>query len=186
MPYDGLKKAVGLVGQSHRLEFGNEYEMSTLVRATQLEDIEQIAALHKAAFVRQKDSETWVKATWSAYPRMLTYVLVHDDELAGFIFWAQKSGIRPLAVVELDQVVVRPDCQGRGLGEQLIRESLSFVRSYLTANDQTLKSVLVSTRADNQAQRLYAKVLGARVVAEIDGLYSATEVFMLADDGAMN
>lgn len=98
----------------------------------------------------------------------------------GYIFWAQKSGIRPDAVVELDQIAVLSEWRGRGLGEMLLRESLARVKAELEANDQVLKSVLVSTRADNQAQRLYEKVLGAKVVASIDNLYSATEVLMVA------
>jgi ribosomal protein S18 acetylase RimI-like enzyme len=39
---------------------------------------------------------------------------------------------------------------------------------------------LVSTRTDNQAQKLYRKVLGAEVEATIKNLYSADEVYMVA------
>ena len=101
--------------------------------------------------------------------------------MVGYIFWSQKSGIRPSAVLELDQIAVMPQFQHQGHGEGLIRESLSLVVAELRDKGQSLKSVLISTRADNDAQRLYAKLLGARVVANIDGLYSATEVMMLAD-----
>lgn len=124
----------------------------------------------------------WVKATLSALPRMFSFVLVLDSNIAGYIFWAQKSGIRPAAVLELDQVALLAKARGRGYGERLIRESLACVTSNLRSNGQSLKSVLVSTRADNEAQRLYVKVLGAKVVASIDGLYSATEVLMLAEN----
>ncbi len=160
--------------------------MSILVRAASFEDVDAIASIHKEAFVRQTSSEAWVKATIAATPRFLVYVLENDSEIVGFIFWAQKSGIRPSAVVELDQLAIRSSCQGRGFGERLIRQSLSNVQEQLTQNGQLLKSVLISTRADNEAQKLYAKVLGARVVAKVEGLYSGTEVFMLADhvDGA--
>ncbi len=111
---------------------------------------------------------------------MLVYVLLLGGEVVGYIFWAQKSGIRQAAVIELDQIAVLSAWRGRGLGELLLRESLTRVKAELEANDQVLKSVLVSTRADNQAQRLYEKVLGAQVAASIDDLYSATEVLMVA------
>lgn len=139
-----------------------------------------MAAVHRQAFSRQRDSEVWVRATLAAWPRMLVYVLLRGGEVVGYIFWAQKSGIRPAAVVELDQIAVLSEWRGRGLGEMLLRESLARVKAELEANDQVLESVLVSTRADNQAQRLYEKVLGAKMVASIDNLYSATEVFMVA------
>ena len=39
---------------------------------------------------------------------------------------------------------------------------------------------MVTTRADNAAQRLYKRVLGAEVEATITNLYSADEVIMIA------
>lgn len=143
-------------------------------------DTAAIAAIHRESFPRQRDSKEWVEATLAASPRMLVYVLMQGEEVSGYIFWAQKSGIRPAAVVELDQIAVQATLRGQGLGELLIIESLVLLREKLSGNNQSLKSILVSTRADNAAQRLYRKTLGARVVARIRDLYSATEVFMTA------
>jgi predicted N-acetyltransferase YhbS len=144
-------------------------------------DIEDIAAIHCDAFSRQCDSLAWVKATLSAAPRMLSFVLELDGIVSGYIFWAQKSGIRPSAVLELDQMAILPQFRHRGNGGRLIKESLAYVVTELKANGQSLKAVLVSTRDDNDAKSLYAKVLGAKTVASIDGLYSATEIFMLSE-----
>lgn len=154
--------------------------MHPQVRPATLADTLPIATLHREAFTRQMGSETWVHATLSAAPRMLAFVLELEGEIAGYIFWAQKSGIRPEATLELDQIAVTGRHRGRGFGEHLIRASLALVTEALSSQGQRIKSVLVSTRADNAAQQLYAKVLGAKVVASIDGLYSATEVIMLA------
>ncbi|MEG0634707.1 MAG: GNAT family N-acetyltransferase [Pseudomonas sp.] len=155
--------------------------MNVTVRPATLADTAAVAAIHAEAFVRQQASQVWVAATLSAYPRMMAFVLECDGEIAGYIFWAQKSGIRPAATLELDQLAVAARVQGQGLGERLIRESLTLITAALNDTGQTLKSILVSTRADNAAQQLYARVLGAKVVASIDGLYSATEVIMLAE-----
>lgn len=155
--------------------------MKPVVRLATIADTQIIAEIHREAFARQTESETWVRATLSAFPRMIPFVLVLDDQIAGYIFWSQKSGIRPAATLELDQIVVALRYQGQGFGEKLIRESLALVVESLRSSGQILKSILVSTRADNDAQRLYARVLGAKVVASIEGLYSATEVIMLAD-----
>ena len=160
--------------------------MTTSVRRAKPEDAARMAAIHRDAFPRQMDSETWVGATLAAAPRMLAYVMVQGGAIAGYIFWSQKSGIRSRAVVELDQIAICAELRGKGLGEQLIRESLSCVTTELAASGQSVKLILVSTRADNQAQRLYAKVLGAQVVAEIKDLYSAAEVFMLAESAVPN
>ena len=155
--------------------------MTPLVRRAAASDIEEIATIQREAFPRQRDSEAWVKATLSAVPRILTFVLALDSSVAGYIFWAQKSGIRPSVVLELDQVAIVSQFRRQGYGERLIRESLALVAAELKGNGQSLRSVLVSTRADNDAQSLYARILGAKVVASIEGLYSATEVFMLAE-----
>ena len=154
--------------------------MSTLVRRASSEDIDAVSSIHREAFSRQRDSERWVTATMAAAPRMLAYVVVIDEGVAGYIFWAQKSGIRPAAVIELDQIAVLSRFRGCGLGEQLIRRSLELVEAELAANGQSVRSVLVTTRKDNEAQKLYAKVLGAAVAAEVEDLYSATEVLMVA------
>lgn len=154
------------------------------VRRAALPDFDAIVSIHREAFPRQIDSENWVRASLVAAPRIIAYVLSHEREIAGYLFWVQKSGIRPAAVVELDQIAVSSKFRGRGLGARLIRESFTLLRAELAANGQEVKSILVSTRADNEAQRLYSKVLGAKVVASIDDLYSATEIFMIADGRA--
>lgn len=155
--------------------------MNTAVRHASPSDAESIAAIHREAFPRQGESEAWVKATLAAAPRMLAFVLELGGTVVGYIFWAQKSGIRPAAVVELDQVAVVTKLRRTGLGEMLIRESLALVVRELSRTGQSIKTILVSTRADNEAQRLYARVLGAKVVSTIDGLYSGAEVLMLAE-----
>jgi ribosomal protein S18 acetylase RimI-like enzyme len=152
-----------------------------LVRRANMSDLDEIATIHHLSFPRQMQSKEWVSASLSAAPRITAYVLMHENAVAGYIFWVQKSGIRPSAVLELDQIAVLPEYRKRGLGEHLIRRSLSMLGGTLTANGQSVKSILVSTRADNNAQKLYEKVLGTKVVASIDNLYSATEVLMLAE-----
>lgn len=133
--------------------------MAALIRRARSEDATQISAIHREAFPRQLDSDIWVSATLAAAPRMLVYVSVQDSDVVGYIFWAQKSGIREFAVLELDQIAICSDLRGKGHGELLIRESLSHVVAELAASGRSIKSIFVSTRADNQAQRLYAKVL---------------------------
>jgi ribosomal protein S18 acetylase RimI-like enzyme len=100
----------------------------------------------------------------------------------GYVLWTQKSGFRTEAVLELEQIAVSPEHQGRGVAEALIRRSLRAVADHLAGRGARLKSVLVTTRADNQAQRLYRRVLGAEVEATLSGLYSADEVVMVARD----
>ena len=100
----------------------------------------------------------------------------------GYIIWSQKAGFRPSAVIELEQVAVSPNFQGNGIGKILITATLSDVARKLKEQGSSLKHILVTTRADNYAQRLYRDVLGANVEATLDNLYSADEVIMVARD----
>ena len=154
--------------------------MNTSVRRATPQDVEAISTIHRDSFPRQIDSKSWVGASLAGWPRILAYVLTSDTVVAGYIFWAQKSGIRPAAILELDQVAVQGSSRGRGLGTCLIRDSLSLVEAELAASGQFVKSILVSTRSDNQAMGLYSRILGAKVVATIDGLFAVPEVLMVA------
>ncbi|MCF7531016.1 GNAT family N-acetyltransferase [Pseudomonas petrae] len=154
--------------------------MNVCVRAAIDGDLEAVASLHAQAFSRQRDSKQWVIATLAAAPRLLAFVLLIDGNIRGYAFWAQKSGLRALVTLELDQIAICAAWQRQGLGARLIKDSLDQLVARLRHSGQTVQNILISTRADNQAQSLYQQVLGATTVATIEGLYSGTEVFMLA------
>jgi ribosomal protein S18 acetylase RimI-like enzyme len=143
-------------------------------------DLEAVAAVHAEAFPRQGHSRDWIAATARAYPRIRLYVAEVEGALRGYVAWSEKSGFRAEVVLELEQVAVAERYRGRGFGAALIRESLPDVARQLGERGATLKSVMVSTRADNAAQRLYRKTLGAEVVATLPSLYSADEVILVA------
>ncbi|MHA2937233.1 GNAT family N-acetyltransferase [Vibrio sp. RC27] len=143
-------------------------------------DLEQTAQVHSEVFTRQTKSREWLQCNFNASPRFLSFVAVISDEVVGYIIWAQKSGFRPEAVVELEQLAVAPSFQGQGIGRQLIVKSLPLVKQTLAENGSTLKHIMVTTRADNFAQQLYKETLGAEVETTISNLYSADEVLMIA------
>lgn len=138
------------------------------------------ADVHQIVFVRQKNSYQWLECSLKAFPRALCFVAEQNGHIVGYIVWNQKSGFRPEAVVELEQLAVHPDCQGQGIGRRLITETLAMVKAQLLEQGSLLKHVLVTTRADNHAQQLYRSTLGAEVEATISNLYSADEVLMIA------
>jgi hypothetical protein len=55
-----------------------------------------------------------------------------------------------------------------------------MVREKLRERGATLKHIIVTTRVDNEAQRLYRKTLGVEIESTITDLFSADEVFMIA------
>ena len=139
-------------------------------------DLTAAADIYQATFVRQSHSLEWLQCNLNAFPRYMMFVAQSDNEILGFITWAQKSGFRREVVLELELLAVKPSCQGKGVGKKLIVDSLPFVKTLLASKDAVLKHVLVTTRADNYAQELYKSALGAEIEATISNLYSADEV----------
>ena len=152
----------------------------TQIRMANKVDLAAIAAIHATTFTRQQYSEEWINCNLNAYPLKRLFIAEISAQIVGYILWGEKSGFRQEPVVELEQIAVSPAEQGKGIGYALILESLEDVKSAIAARGATVKTVLVTTRADNAAQRLYRKALGARVVATIPALYSADEVIMVA------
>lgn len=150
------------------------------VIAASNEHIEAIAKIHQMAFVRQSDSRQWIECNYRAFPRMMLFCAVKAEQVVGYIMWNQKSGFRQEVVLELEQLAVDPDEQGHGVGTRLIDRSLALVRDLLAENGSRVKHIVVTTRADNQAQQLYKKTLGAQVEMTIRNLYSSDEVYMIA------
>jgi ribosomal protein S18 acetylase RimI-like enzyme len=149
------------------------------VRHMTANDIQQVAEVHTAAFVRQTMSRDWIRCNFNAYPRMQFFVAEESGAIVGYIHWTQKSGFRTTVVLELEQLAVNPDFLGQGIGGQLITESLPLVQAQLAKRGATLKHIIVTTRADNYAQKLYQRTIGAETEATITDLYSADEVFMI-------
>ena len=151
------------------------------IRAMTQKDIQTVAHIHSEAFSRQFASTKWVTCNFNAHPRILMYVAIaENDQVVGYIQWLQKSGFRKEAVLELEQIAVLPKFQGKKIGTALIEQSLYLVKIFLEKENAILKAILVTTRADNDAQKLYARVLKAKVTATISNLYSADEVVMVA------
>ena len=151
-----------------------------IIRFMKKDDLNSASIVHKEAFIRQRLSLEWLECNLNAFPRFLSFVAEIDDLIVGYIIWSQKSGFRPEAVLELDQIAVLPKQHGQGIGKELILKSLPFVKEQLAKQDAKLKHIVVTTRADNHAQKLYKNTLGAEVEATISNLYSADEVFMVA------
>ncbi len=143
-------------------------------------DLEGASQVHRTAFVRQKQSFEWLECNLNAAPRFINIVAEEHGEILGYIIWMQKSGFRPEAVLELEQLAVAEHAQGKGIGKRLITQSLPIVKQQLANNGSTLKHVLVTTRADNFAQQLYKQTLDAEIETTISNLYSADEVLMIA------
>ena len=150
------------------------------VRAMIQQDLLDVAKIHKEAFSRQLHSEQWISCNFKAYPRIRLFVAEDDGMLLGYVQWIEKSGFRNEVVLELEQIAVLPSKQKQGIGSSLISESLKMIKEELNQRNASIKHVLVSTRTDNEAQKLYKKVLNAQSEVIVPNLFSTDEVLMIS------
>ena len=153
-----------------------------VIRRMTEHDIEHAAEVHAAAFPRQTFSKDWIECGFRAFPKIQFFVAEYLDQIVGLVFWTEKSGFRKEAIVELEQIAVQPSLHGQGIGTLLIQESLPSVAAKIAERGASVKHLLVNTRADNFAQRLYRKAMGAVPVATISGMFAVDEVYMIAKD----
>lgn len=150
------------------------------IRRITEDDIQSVANVHREAFVRHKESEEWIRCNFDAYPRIQLFAAVEDDRITGYIMWTQRCGFRENSVLELEQIAVHPDYQGGGVGTHLVEMSLPVVEEWLADRNSTLSTIIVGTRTDNEAQRLYKKTLNAEPAAIIENYASGNELFLIS------
>lgn len=157
--------------------------MAVIILPMHEDDIGAVAKIHRQQFPRQKDSTRWVGCNFAAFPRVTIFVARDErDKVVGYIQWIQKSGFRKQPVIELEQIAVLENQQGKGIGRLLIKQSLEQIKDYLAGINSHLKAILISTRTDNIARALYEKALNTQEVAVIKDLYSHDEVILIARD----
>ncbi len=151
------------------------------IRPFENEDLDATAEVHQKTFIRQDMSYEWIECNSKAFPKSQIFVAENRrNEIVGYIHWCQKSGFRTEVVLELEQLAVHPTYQRKGIGTLLVTESLPQVQEQLKTRKAIIKHIVVTTRADNFAQKLYKKTLNAEVEATISNLYSADEVLMIS------
>lgn len=150
------------------------------VRRLTEDDIHPVATVHREAFTRHRESEQWIRCNFDAYPRIQVFAAAEGGRIRGFIMWTHRSGFRENAVLELEQIAVHPDHQGRGIGTQLVEESLPVVEEWLADRGSTVSTIVVGTRTDNDARRLYEETLDAEPAAIIENYASGSELFLIS------
>ncbi len=157
-------------------------ETNYKIRGMKSTDVADVAKVHAKSFSRQLNSEEWISCNFKAYPRARIFIVQIDEQTVGYIQWLEKSGFRKEVVLELEQIAVLPAWRNQGIGSNLIQLSISQVKEELAKRGSVLKHVVVTTRSDNDAQKIYKDTLNASISATIPDLFSADEVIMLSRD----
>lgn len=143
-------------------------------------DVVKIAS-HSFTGLREKTkARKWIECNFKAHPRLQYFVAKINNKVVGYILWVEKGGFRKESVWELEQVAVDENYRGKGIGAELIRKSLEEIKKYLKKRKSALKTIEVTTGAENKAQSLYNKTLGAKAECTVKDLFRGDEVIMVA------
>jgi len=148
-----------------------------------LKQIAEIASENFSGLKEKKDAIKWIACNFGAFPRMQYFVAVTKNkkrEVAGYILWVEKGGFRKESVWELEQIAVKKTFQEQGIGIRLIEGSFLEIKNHLKKRRSFLKLVEITTGAQNQAQNLYKKTLGAKRECLIKDFFRDDEVIMIA------
>jgi ribosomal protein S18 acetylase RimI-like enzyme len=155
-----------------------------IVKEALHEDIPSIVDIYLESFKGMQDYNTaskWISLKFNSKPISIYYIALFDGKVIGYILWSEHGGFRKEAVIELEQIAVSKMYRGKGVASKLIVESLRMLnRDYITARGSRIKLVIVTTASNNDAKRLYERVLNAREVAVIKDLYSNDESILIA------
>lgn len=157
------------------------------VRPARESDLEGIADIGSESFsgLRPLAAATrWVRACWAAQPRMRYWIAERLGTPVAYILWMEKGGFRKDAVVELEQIAVRPSLRGRGVGGELIRRSLDELTRLIESEGRRVKVIEVTTGSEQGAVEFYRRILGAEVVAKLPGIFRGDEFILVARPNA--
>ncbi len=145
-------------------------------------EIDKVAKIASENFSGLKDvrkAKKWIVSNLRASPRMQYFIAKLGNQTLGYILWIEIGGFRKEAVWELEQIAIRKDFQGKGIGGELIKESLERIRKYLEKRKSSLKLIKVTTGIENNAQELYKRVLGAKKECKIKDFLRGDEIIMI-------
>ncbi|MCD6230118.1 MAG: GNAT family N-acetyltransferase [Candidatus Diapherotrites archaeon] len=157
---------------------GMDFEVIRPGKEISCDLMDGLVRIHELCF---QDDATTVRErkilfeAWNNPPVMQHWAAKKGNDVIGYIRWVEHGGIRPKAVVELEQIGIDPKMQGQGIATQLIDFSLDRLEKQMQEEGRSIKLVYVMTGNNNYAQKLYLKTLGARLSAEIPGFYEDSE-----------
>jgi GNAT superfamily N-acetyltransferase len=119
--------------------------MSITIRPATTGDLDVIAAINASVFLGDRDNAAsarrWVDCWRNAYPLYQYFVACDGDTVVGYAGWQLHGGfLRAEPAVELDQLGVVPEAQGKGVGPQLIEEGIDLLMAFIQKTNNRIES----------------------------------------------
>ena len=99
----------------------------------------------------------WIKERFNLRTFSRYHISEMDGKVVGYIYNKMLGGTS--GILELEQIGIDPEYQGKGIGKMLILESEKFWKNYLKNkfNKKMHKFLLTTAKINDKAHNLYAK-----------------------------
>lgn len=137
-------------------------------RATEA-DLERIASINMAVFLGDRDQPEsaleWATCLFRSFPIYQYFVVEEGGVVAGYAGWQIHGGFhRAEPVIELDQIGVAREHEGKGLGTALVEECTKELVSWMQKKNKRIEScitfVVWGYTLNFNAMNVYAKQFG--------------------------
>lgn len=147
-------------------------------RKAEITDIDDISKIYSICFPNELNHKLWIESSFKSYPRGVYYVIECEGVISGYILWCVKNGFRKSTIVELEQVAVNPQDNGKGIGRKLIDQSFELFKGHVLNFGHTVGAVMVTTSEGNYAENLYKSTLDVTRAALLEGYGSGNEIIL--------
>lgn len=135
------------------------------IRRAETSDVLRIGEINAKVFLGHRDNPqagaTWTMCLLNAFPVYQFFVAEVDGKVAGYIGWQIHGGfMRPEPVVELEQLGVDPEFQGRGMGpmlEETIFTVIELIKQINTRIESYIYVSVWSYALNLNAMKIYAE-----------------------------
>lgn len=135
-----------------------------------------MAEINAAVFLGDRgnveSAKEWMTSWFRAYPLYQYFVIELDGTLAGYAGWQVHGGfLRPEPVIELEQIGIDREFQGRGLAPKLIDVSKDEMATWIKSRNDRIESHITAVvwvyALNFNAMKIYAEtftegVMGTR------------------------
>lgn len=105
-----------------------------MIRKISKSDLKRCSEILETAYSGEPYNENFLPNNSIAYIsekfnhcKANSFVIIDGEEVRGFVFWTISCWSNGLQAV-LEEIVIAPECQGKGMGSQLIDYSLNYLK----------------------------------------------------------
>lgn len=140
---------------------------NVIVRRAEENDLPRMAKINARVFLGDRDHPSgaleWMTCSFRAFPQYQYFVIETDGMVAGYAGWQMHGGFhRAEPAVELDQIGIDPDFQGKRLGPKLTEESTRDVIAWMQGVNTRIEShitlIVWANGLNFNALSIYAEV----------------------------